>query len=163
MKFKKILRFSLLIYSIITFLNAVSLYFLPHFSLLSNFTVIRTMFIAFAEKKYWLIIIALLINSTFFFSALCRKNGRIMFSVISFIIEIIDLFFVSFLLIESIVDEHNISLIYIPHIILDLYILCILSRAIRGRFSDWTSCQNVSLTICTGLCRLGCPFIFHLK
>ncbi len=135
MKYSKFAFFALLVYSVTTFLNAISLYFLPYFSPLSNFLVLRTMFIAYAEKKYIFIIIALLINIIFFISVLHIKNGRKIFPTISLIILFLDLTIILVFLFEGIVKDGYFSWFYVPHIIVDLIVI-------------------INITQCTVLCAI---------
>ena len=75
MKFRKWLACMLSIYGGITAVNLLAFYFLPLFSP-TSFLISRILFIGFAEKRYFLVLVCCLLNVLILLSALWVKKGK---------------------------------------------------------------------------------------
>ena len=114
-KYFKIFEKILIIIAIITFINVITMYWFPSLLPISNFTAIRTTFIAFLDKKYYLIIISFSLCGLILYTAKSTKKNKILPAFLLLIYYINELFFSSI--------EYFSQLFFNIPIFLDIYII----------------------------------------
>lgn len=100
----KRLQVLLTILSVVTFVNILVIYWIPINIPLSSFSAVRTMFVAFAEKRYHLILASVLICVLLFLSTISVHRQRSLLPVLSLLYLIYDFVIVVSLLIDGIGD-----------------------------------------------------------
>ena len=103
---RKCLIALLMIVSAASFVNVLVMYWFPHLFPLSAFSAVRLMFLAFIEKRYWLIPVSILICALLFRSALSVRKRRILLPVLSLLYVAYDFVFVLRLLIDGLRDGY---------------------------------------------------------
>ena len=101
---KLILRILLYATAVSTLLNTAVMYFFPCFLPLCSFSAIRLTFIAFAEKRYALILVAAFVSALLCCSACAVKKGKIVTVLASLLYTIYDFTAVLLIFIEYTAD-----------------------------------------------------------
>ena len=92
--------------SVASLLNLLVMPWFPHLFPLSAFSAVRLMFLAFIEKRYWLIPVSILICVLLFLSALSVRKHRILLPALSLLYVTYDFVFVLRLLIGALGDGY---------------------------------------------------------
>ena len=103
---EKTLTILLVIYSIVTFVNIVVFYWLPIDLLICSFSALRVMFIAFVERKYYLILISILICAVLFLSAISIRRKHILLPILTLLYIVGDFIVILSLLIDGVRDGY---------------------------------------------------------
>ena len=103
---QKYLTVLLTIISVITFVNILVMYWIPINLPLSSFSAVRTMFVAFIEKRYYLTIVSTLICILLFLSTISVRRQHIFWPVLSLMYLIYDFTIIFALLVEGVVDGY---------------------------------------------------------
>lgn len=121
---QKCLTVILTIVSIVTFVNVLVIYWIPINMPLSSFSAVRTMFIAFVEKRYYLALVSALICALLFLSTFSVRRQHSLLPVLSLLYLIYDFTIVSSLLINSLGDSYWRT--YIIQIIVSITLIVLL-------------------------------------
>ncbi len=92
--------------SIVTFVNALMMYWIPIIIPLSSFSAMQNMLAAFIEKRYFLILVSALICVLLFLSAISVRRQHVLLPVLSLMYLIYDFVIVFSLLINSLGDGY---------------------------------------------------------
>lgn len=133
-KIQKVLQYSLFVFSIITTINTIIMYWCPLFLPFSSFSVNKITFWSLAEKKYYFVSISFLLCIFLFVSIWFIRKKNILGSVCLIIYFSIDFASVMYLFICELVYQKYFMWFYVLPIIIDLFFvtLCILfTRAQR--------------------------------
>lgn len=103
---QKCLIVLLTIVSIVTFVNALIMYWIPINIPLSSFSAVRNMFVAFIEKRYYLILVSALICVLLFLSTISVRRQHILLPVLSLMYLIYDLVRIFLLLVNGLGDGY---------------------------------------------------------
>ena len=103
---QKCLTALLTIVSAVTFINMLIMYWIPINIPLSSFSAVRIVFIAFAEKKYYLIPICIMICMLLFLSAISVHRRRRLLPVLSLLYLSYDFVIVLLLFVEGLSDGY---------------------------------------------------------
>lgn len=102
----KCLQTLLTIVSIVTFVNVLVMFWIPILIPLSSFSAVRTMFVAFMEKRYYLIPVSVLICVLLFLSTISIRRQHILLPALSFLYLIYDFIIVLSLLMDGLGDGY---------------------------------------------------------
>ena len=80
---QKCLTVLLTIVSVVTFVNLLIMYWIPIIIPLSSFSAVRFLFVAFIEKRYYLVLICVGICVLLFLSAISVRRQRVLLPVLS--------------------------------------------------------------------------------
>lgn len=122
---QKSLTVLLTIVSVVTFVNMLAMYWVPINIPLSSFSAVRTMFVAFVEKRYYLILICVLICVLLFLSSISVRRQHSLLPVLSLLYLIYDFIIVLSLFIDGIGDGYWRT--YIIQIIVSITLIVLLS------------------------------------
>ena len=114
-KYFKIFEKILITIAIITIINIIIMYWFPIPTPFSSFTATRATFIAFLDRKYYLIIISASLCGLILYTAKSIKNNKILPAILLLIYYIYELFFSSI--------EYFSQLLFNIPIFLDIYII----------------------------------------
>lgn len=103
---QKCLTVLLTIVSIVTFVNALIMYWIPINIPLSSFSAVRNMFVAFIERRYYLILVSALICVLLFLSTISVRRQHILLPVLSLMYLIYDLVRIFSLLVNGLGDGY---------------------------------------------------------
>ncbi len=103
---KKYLTILLTIVSVVTFVNVLVMYWIPITMPLSSFFAVRTTFVAFVEKRYYLILISIAICVLLFLSTISVRKQHGLFPVLSLLYLIYDFITVMTLTIGGLCDGY---------------------------------------------------------
>lgn len=92
--------------SITTFLNSIIIYWIPIIIPISSLTAVRLVFLAFIEKKYWLLLFSFLICLLLFLTTVSVYRRHILLPILSLIYLIYDLVRVCVLLVNGLDDGY---------------------------------------------------------
>lgn len=133
MKYRRITVFLLMFYATITLVNSVLFYWFPCMLPMSNFSVLKIMFIAYANRKYALILIPFAIDSIFFLSALHLKKEKKLFPIVTVVILIIDLISILYIALQGEISTNYFVLWYLPFILIDVFISFSIVGCLKNR------------------------------
>lgn len=102
----KCLTFLLTIVSTASLINVFVMYWFPINIPLSSFSAVRLTFVAFIEKRYYLILVSTLICVLLFLSTLSVRRQHIIFPVLSLMYVIYDFVIVFSLLVDGLGDGY---------------------------------------------------------
>lgn len=108
---QKFLSVVLTVVSIATFINVLLIYWLPINIPISSFFAVRTMFVAFIEKRYFLIVVSLLVCVLLFLTTISIRRQHILFPTLSLIYIIYDFIIILPLLIGGLDNGYWITYI----------------------------------------------------
>lgn len=114
-KYFKIFEKILIIIAVITIIGTIIMYWFPIPTPFSSYTATRAAFIAFLDRKYYLILISILICGLILYTAKSIKNNKIIPAILLLIYYIYELFFSSM--------EYFSQLFFNIPIFLDIYII----------------------------------------
>lgn len=112
MKTHKILNVLLLVYGGLTAFNTLYFYFFPLIIPTTNFSIMKILFVAFAEHKYIYVVGAALFALLILASGAAVRKKRIVLPVLSFIFILVDLVHVASLLGTGSVRYTHISVFF---------------------------------------------------
>lgn len=92
--------------SITTLFNSIIIYWIPIIIPVSSLTAVRLVFLAFIEKKYWLLIFSFLICLLLFLTAVSVYRRHILLPTFSLIYLLYDLFRIFVLLVNGLGDGY---------------------------------------------------------
>ena len=114
-KYFKIFEKILIIIAAITIIGIIIMYWFPIPTPFSSYTATRATFIAFLDRKYYLILISILICGLILYTAKSIKKNKILPAILLLIYYIYELFFSSM--------EYFSQLLFNIPIVLDIYII----------------------------------------
>ena len=103
---QKCLTVLLTIVPIVTFVNVLVMYWIPINIPLSSFSAVRTMFVAFIEERYYLILVSVSICVLLFLSTISIRRQHSFLPVLSLMYLIYDFIIVLSLLIDGLGDSY---------------------------------------------------------
>ena len=121
--YEKWLTVLLMIVAIVTFVNVTVMYWIPINIPLSSFSAVRTVFVAFVEKRYYLILFSILICALLFLSTLSVRRQHIVLPSLSLLYLIYDFFVIMSLLIDGLADGYWKTYIFQTLILIALIVL----------------------------------------
>lgn len=101
----KLLLLLLKTVAIVTFLNILVLYWIPIYIPISSFLAIRLEFVAFVERKYYLILISVLGCGLQFLGAVSISKRKFFLTILSYIYILLDFLILLSTLIDSYVRD----------------------------------------------------------
>lgn len=102
----KCLTVLLTIVSVVTFVNVLVMYWLPINMHLNSFSAVRLTFLALIEKRYYLILVSVLICVLLFLSTISIRRQHILLPILSLVYLTYDFIIVLFLLIDGLHDGY---------------------------------------------------------
>lgn len=102
----KLLIVLLEVVTVVTFINALVMYWLPVIIPISSFSAIRIMFVALIEKRYYLTLVSILICALLFLSTISVRRQHFLLPVLSLMYLMYDFVIVFSLLVDGLGDGY---------------------------------------------------------
>ena len=132
---KKILRWVMLLSGGVTVCNLIAFYFLPVIFPTANFSIIRLIFIAIAEKKYGYILISCILTTLILMGAISIKENHIALQFLGFAVFLGDLIYGGCLFVDGLTDGF-INMVVIWSVIIDIVVVTLFVIYLTGRIKN---------------------------
>lgn len=125
---KRFLSIALIVYSVAVFINMIMLCWNPIYVCgeLCSYTAMRLEFIAFAERRYYLIPICIFIVVMLFYTAVSIKRKQILFPILSFLYLAYDMIVLFVWLIEDLCDGGFLFWVYLIPALVDVTLIILI-------------------------------------
>lgn len=102
----KFLAISMGLVGIVTFVNAIVLYWIPGWWPLSSFVAISIQMLAYIQKTYWMLLLTLMVCILLFSSAISVRKGKIVLPIVSTVYFVGEFIVILFLIFDSLHDGY---------------------------------------------------------
>ncbi len=143
---KKVSSIILWLVSLCSFINILSMFWVPIILPFSSYSIVRIAFVAFIEERYYLLVIGLVVCLLLLLTAISINKNKIILPIISLLYLVCDLFIVLFLLFRGISDGYwhmyiiQVAVTFILTIILSVYIVI----KLRSKHKFYKSNNNIN-------------------